>query len=187
MRRLGHWMPPSRTTSLSLLLPLIRAGQSEAIGELYARVADGLGALAQRLTGSRQDAEDVVHDVFLGLPEALKHYDERGQFDAWLRRVTARVALTRVRLRQRRRERNLESDVPHEPTHVSLDDHVALTTAIDLLPDSLRTVIVLKMIEGYSHEEIAALVGITPRASEQRLHRAVKALRSQFTTSSSSE
>ena len=185
MRRLDHWMPPSRTTSISLLLSRIRVGQSEALGELYHRFAGDLGALAQRLTGSRQDAEDVVHDVFLGLPEALKHYDERGRFDAWLRRVTARVALTRVRLRQRRCEHALERDVPHEPTAPSLDDTLALTKAVDALPDALRTVIVLKMIEGYSHEEIAMLLGITPRASEQRLYRAVKALRSQFTSTSS--
>ena len=187
MRRLSHRMPSSRTTSLSLLVAGIRAGQADAIAELYARVGGSLGALAQRLTGSRQDAEDVVHDVFLGLPEALKHYDERGQFEAWLRRVTARVALTRVRRRQRLRERGLVDELPHASTGVSLDDKVALVTAIDALPDSLRTIIVLKMIEGYSHDEIAALLNITARASEQRLHRAVKALRSHFTNSSSSQ
>lgn len=186
MRPITHWMPPSRSTSISLLLPHIRAGHADAIGELYARVAGKLGALAQRLTGSRQDAEDVVHDVFLGLPEALKHYDERGQFEAWLRRVTVRVALTRCRSRIRRREAKLEGDEPVVTTTLSLDDKVALTTAIDALPDGLRTVIVLKMIEGYSHEEIAMLLGITPRASEQRLYRAVKALRLHFTSSSSS-
>lgn len=186
MRRLSLRMPPSRTPSISLLVTRIRAGQADAIAELYERVGGELGALAQRLTGSRQDAEDVVHDVFLGLPEALKHYDERGQFDAWLRRVTARVALTRVRSRNRLRERGLEAELPHAPTALSLDDTVALATAIDALPDNLRMIIVLKMIEGYSHEEIAALLGITSRASEQRLHRAVKALRTQLTSSSSS-
>jgi RNA polymerase sigma factor (sigma-70 family) len=185
MRSLPQRMPPSRTTSISLLVFRIRAGQADAIGELYAQIGGKLGAIAQRLTGSRQDAEDVVHDVFLGLPEALKHYDERGQFDAWLRRVTARVALTRVRNRQRLRERGIETDGPHETTAVSLDDKLAVTTAVEALPDSLRTVIVLKMIEGYSHEEIAVLLGISPRASEQRLYRAVKALRSQFTSASS--
>lgn len=184
MPSLAQRMPPSRTSSISLLVSRIRAGQADAIGELYAQIGGTLGALAQRLTGSRQDAEDVVHDVFLGLPEALKHYDERGQFDAWLRRVTARVALTRVRNRQRLRERGIESDVPHEPTALSLDDKLAVMTAVDALPDGLHTVIVLKMIEGYSHEEIAVLLGITPRASEQRLYRAVKTLRSQFTNPS---
>ena len=187
MRRLTHRMPSSRRTTLLELVTRIRAGHVDAIAELYERVGGELGALAQRLTGSRQDAEDVVHDVFLGLPEALKRYDERGQFDAWLRRVTARVALTRIRSGQRRRERGLGTELQHAPTALSLDDKVTLATAIDALPDTLRAIIVLKMIEGYSHEEIATLLGITPRASEQRLHRAVKALRTQFTDSSSSQ
>jgi RNA polymerase sigma-70 factor (ECF subfamily) len=176
-------MPPSPTTSLALLASRIKAGHADALGELYARIAGRLGALAQRLTGSRQDAEDVVHDVFLGLPEALRHYEEHGQFEAWLRRVTARVALTRVRGRQRLRERGLDNELPQAPTTLALDDKLALASAVDALPDSLRTVIVLKMIEGYSHDEIAALLAITPRASEQRLHRAVKALRLRFTPS----
>jgi RNA polymerase sigma-70 factor (ECF subfamily) len=181
MRHLTYSMPPSSTTSLALLVSRIRAGHADALGELYARAAGRLATLAQHLTGSRQDAEDVVHDVFLGLPEALRHYDEQGQFEAWLRRVTARVALTRVRGLQRLREHGLEGDLPHVPTTLSLDDKLALSSAVDALPDGLRTVIVLKMIEGYSHDEIAALLAITPRASEQRLHRAMKALRLRFT------
>ena len=52
---------------------------------------------------------------------------------------------------------------------------LALSSTVAALPDGLRTVIVLKMIEHYSHDEIAAMRAITPRASEQRLHRAVKA------------
>ena len=47
-------------------------------------------ALARRLAGSAADAEDVVHDVFLGLPEALRRYEERGSLESWLKRVTAR-------------------------------------------------------------------------------------------------
>jgi RNA polymerase sigma-70 factor (ECF subfamily) len=48
---------------------------------------------------------------------------------------------------------------------------------MDELPDALRVVLVLKMIEGYSHAEIAELLEITPRASEQRLYRAIQILR----------
>jgi RNA polymerase sigma-70 factor (ECF subfamily) len=68
-----------------------------------------------------------------------------------------------------------------------MDDKLALATAVDSIPDGLRTVIVLKMIEGYSHQEVGALLGITARASEQRLHRAIKALQSQFANSPSSQ
>jgi RNA polymerase sigma factor (sigma-70 family) len=65
--------------------------------------------LAYRLVGAREDAEDVVHDVFVGLPEALGRYEERGSFGGWLKRVTARVALMRLRSGKRRREVGLDS------------------------------------------------------------------------------
>src|SRR6266540_3766472 len=86
----------------------IRQGDPRALGALYDAFAGGLFRLAYRLTGSRQDAEDVVHDVFVGLPEALGRYEERGRLDAWLRRVTARVALMRLRRSNHRREVELE-------------------------------------------------------------------------------
>src|SRR6266480_7892321 len=85
----------------------VRNGDPAALGLLYDAFGAGLFRLAFRLTGTREDAEDVVHDVFVGLPEALTRYEERGRLGAWLRRVTARVALMRQRKRQRRRETTL--------------------------------------------------------------------------------
>jgi RNA polymerase sigma-70 factor (ECF subfamily) len=156
------------------LITRLRAGDSEALGELYAHTGGALASLARRLTGTREDAEDVLHDVFLGLPEALQHYQERGQLEAWLRRVTARVALTRLRSGRRRREVNVPLDIE---SRVASEDNLALDLAVDELPDALRVVLVLKMIEGYSHAEIAELLDISPRASEQRLYRAIQILR----------
>src|SRR5437762_2824611 len=83
--------------SIAELVASAREGGGDALAELYARYGTGLMALAYRLTGSRADAEDVLHDVFLGLPEALHAYDERGAFESWLKRITARVALTRLK------------------------------------------------------------------------------------------
>jgi RNA polymerase sigma-70 factor (ECF subfamily) len=158
----------------------VRAGSPEALGALYASAAPALAALARRLTGSREEAEDVLHDVFLGLPEALRSYDERGRFDQWLRRVTVRVALTRLRTRRRRREVHVPVDIPTPADGTGLEDRLALEQSVDALPDALRAVLVLKMVEGYAHTEIAALLDITPRASEQRLHRAVRMLRERL-------
>src|SRR3954464_9809113 len=73
------------------------AGDAAALGRLYDRHAAPMLAIAYRLLQSRADAEDVVHDVFVGLPEALRRYDERGAFASWLRKITARVALARLR------------------------------------------------------------------------------------------
>jgi RNA polymerase sigma-70 factor (ECF subfamily) len=161
----------------------VRGGSADALGELYASVGPALASLARRLTGSTEEAEDVLHDVFLGLPEALRYYDERGRLEQWLRRVTARVALTRLRAHQRRREVGVPPDLPTTSGEAGNDDRLTLEDAVDRLPDALRLVLVLKMVEGYSHTEIAGLLDITARASEQRLHRAVQLLRLRLASS----
>ncbi|PYO64311.1 MAG: hypothetical protein DMD71_13475, partial [Gemmatimonadetes bacterium] len=81
-----------------------RRGEPPALAALYRAHGAAVFRLAYRLTGTREDAEDVVHDVFVGLPEALLRYEERGRLQSWLKRVAARVALMRLRQRGRRRE-----------------------------------------------------------------------------------
>ena len=78
-----------------------RAGSNDALASIYHDHANALLAVAYRLLLSQADAEDVVHDVFVGLPEALRRYEERGSFGAWLKRITVRVALSRIRTAQR--------------------------------------------------------------------------------------
>ncbi len=173
---------PAMTTLLndtSQLATLARSGDADALGALYARFSPGLMRLAWHLLGSAADAEDVLHDVFLGLPEALRLYKEQGTLEAWLKRVTARVALTRLRTERRRHEVGLEPDVA-APAATPAGDDAAVQRAIAQLPDALRAVFVLKSIEGYAHAEIGALLGISAAASEVRLHRAIKQLRARL-------
>jgi RNA polymerase sigma-70 factor (ECF subfamily) len=163
----------------SLLLEQLRDGLPAAYGALYQQYGADLLKLAYRILGSRADAEDVLHDLFVGLPELLRQYEERGQLAAWLRAVTARHALMKLR-RERRRDRSLEARAAtleerapaHEPW-----DHVDLSRAIDALPEALRTVFVLKQLEGYSHAEIADLLSISSGASRVRHLRALRRLR----------
>jgi RNA polymerase sigma-70 factor (ECF subfamily) len=159
-----------------------RAGDAGALAALYTAHAQTLFALAWRLTGSRADAEDVVHDVFVGLPEALRRYVERGSFAAWLRAVTARTALMRMRARRRRGEVDVElaAGIPAAPREGAAAARADLQRAVAGLPDSLRAVFVLKEVEGYTHAEIGALLGITPGASEVRLCRALRRLRERL-------
>src|SRR4029079_1424980 len=79
------------------LVRATRSGDMDALAELYRRFSPALMAVAYRLLQSREAAEDVLHDVFVGLPEAMRKYDERGRLAAWLKQVTARVALSVVR------------------------------------------------------------------------------------------
>src|SRR5205807_6914197 len=114
-----------------------RAGDPDALAVLDRAYGAALYRLAYRLTGTPQDAEDVVHDVFVGLPEALGRYEERGSFAGWLKRVTARVALMRLRTRTRRREVMLNATLPTAAPPLD-SASVALRAAVDALPDPLR-------------------------------------------------
>ncbi|HEU4994922.1 MAG TPA: sigma-70 family RNA polymerase sigma factor [Gemmatimonadaceae bacterium] len=151
-------------------------GQADALAELYHRYARAMLAVAYRLLQSREDAEDVVHDVFVGLPEALRRYEERGSLGPWLRKVTTRVAL--MRLREGTRYETVPLDEDRAATSArSPDAVVAIEDALRHLSPTLRSVLVLKEIEGFSHAEIARMLDISVGASEVRLHRALRSLR----------
>jgi len=162
--------------SSASLIAEARAGSPNALSALYLEHGAALFRLAYRLVGAREDAEDVVHDMFVGLPDALRRYEERGSFAAWLKRVTARMALMRLRSRKRRREVSLDDAAGQaEPPRASERD--GLQAAVNTLPDHLRAVLILKEIEGYSHAEVGELLGISAGASRVRLNRAMRRLR----------
>ena len=163
----------------TLLLREVKAGSAEALGALYARYADVVYRLACRVTGSSHDGEDVLQDVFLGLPRALERYEERGSFAPWLKRVTVRTALTRLRSRERKREAPLEElgEAPAPGSAHHPVDRIALRRVLGEMPDGLRAVFLLREVEGYSHGEIGGLLGITSGASATRLLRAWTYLR----------
>ena len=166
------------------LLARAREGSTDAIAGLYHIYARSLFALAYHLTNSREDAEDIVHDVFLGLPEALRQYEERGSAAAWLKRVTARLALPRLRSVKRRHQVDLELLVDEAAPNreASAINGAAVAHALNALPQTLRQVFLLKQVEGYSHAEISAFLGISVAASQVRFHRAIKQLRKELTS-----
>lgn len=154
-------------------------GHPDALGALYSRYAKQLLAVAYRLLQSGEEAEDVVHDVFVGLPEALRRYEERQSLGAWLRTITARVALMRLREQSARPAAALdEQNLPAKAS--TLDAALTIEQALRVLSPSLRAVLVLKEIEGFSHAEIAAMLDISVGASEVRLHRALQTLRTML-------
>jgi RNA polymerase sigma-70 factor (ECF subfamily) len=175
-------MSPPATRSLQTLDDLIRsarAGEAVGLGELYDRYSTGVFRTAYRISGSVADAEDIVHDLFVGLPEALKRYEEQGNLAAWLTRMTVRYALMRVRSDRRRRVGPLEDAAALASTERT-DARVELTElqrSVMELPDALRVVFMLKQVEGYSHDEIGTMLGISAGASRVRLTRALEALR----------
>jgi len=174
---------PPATTTIPLtpdeILRRVRAGDPDGIGELYDRHAGALYRTAFRLTGSRADAEDLVHDLFVGLPEALRRYEERGNLGAWLTRVVVRLAFMRARADRRRRIAPI-LEAQHIAGTGRADgrlDRAEVYAAVRALPAGLRAVFTLKQVEGFSHEEIGRMLGISTGASRVRLTRAVQLLR----------
>ena len=147
-----------------------------ALEEAYERYSKPVFGIAYRLTGRRTEAEEVLHDVFVGLPEAARGFEGRGSFEGWLVRIAARMALARNRSRGRRRETPLESAPAVASPGRDSAEWVALERALARLSVSLREVFVLKEVEGYSHLEIADILGIREGASKVRLYRAKKQL-----------
>lgn len=164
--------PPTTDADLARL---VAGGDRDALGELYRRHAGALTRLAARLLVSRTEAEDAVQDLFVGLPEALGRYREDGRLDAWLRALVVNLALKRLRAGRRRAA--LEASQPISATQRQDPDSGDLRRAVDALPHGLRAVVILKIVEGYSHAEIAELLGISRGNCEIRLFRALRQLR----------
>ena len=158
------------------LVGRVASGDADALADLYRLHGTALFRLARRLTASMEDAEDVLHDLFVGLPESIHKYDGRGSLIGWLKRVLARLALMRLRAERRRREVQLHEGIAETSVRATDDARWDLERAIATLPDDLRAVLMLRQTEAYSHDEIASVLGISSGASRVRLSRAVKLL-----------
>lgn len=141
--------------------------------------------LAYRLTGNRQDAEDLTQDVFIRVFRSL-HTFRPGTFAGWLHRITTNLFLDTVRRMQKIRfdglgevsNERLPSTTPAPGEHVAEDDldHDVAAALANLRPD-FRVAVVLCDIEGLSYEEIAADLGVRIGTVRSRIHRGRSQLR----------
>lgn len=162
-----------------VLVRRVQAGSHEALAALYRRHGEMVYHVAYRFLASENDAEDVLQDVFAGLPEALRRYEERNRFEFWLKRLAVRAALMLLRSRKRRGEERLpEVGGPRsrDPDAQTVAEYVATREALRQLTAEQRAVLMLKQVEGYTHAEIGQLLGISESASAGRLHRALRKL-----------
>ena len=169
----------SRGPRLEDLIERTARGDVDALGALFAMHAPLVHRTALRLTLSPDEADDIVQEVFIGLPRALTRYSERGTFDAWLRMLAVRVSL--MRLRMARTHQQLWQG-PSD-TRATADEgqryvqRASIAEALARLPEDQRLVFTLKVVEGYTHDEIARELGVTRNTSEVRLFRAIRRLR----------
>lgn len=162
-------------------LDAVRRGDEEALGRVIREYSPLVYGVALRITCLQADAEDVLQEVFIGLPEALRHFDGR-KFASWLAVVTSRRALMMLRTERRRRKYTFAAG---RSGPGSLEDRtlnrIMIDNALERLEPTLKVVFVLKEVLGLSHREISDAIGITENLSQVRLHRARRALRRLLT------
>lgn len=156
-------------------LDRVREGAEDALRRVIDEYAPLVYQVALGITRSEADAEEVLQEVFIGLPEALLHFDG-GNFAGWLKVVTSRRALMLLRAERRRRNYAF-APVPRISVEDQALSKIMLEKALSRLDPKLRTVFVLKEIEGLTHSEIAEIMTISENLSQVRLYRARKAMR----------
>lgn len=180
-------MPTETADDATRLAREFRDGREEAFPELVELLRERLFRLAWRLTGSSEDAFDCVQDAFVKVYRDIGAWNERSAFYSWLYRVTTNLAIDR--LRRRKKDRELASDVARERPLAGRDtvaeviernatEHELgrLARAVAGLPDGQRVVVTLRHYEGLSLQEIAEQRGIALGTVKSTLHQAFRNL-----------
>lgn len=161
-----------------------QAGDRAAFDALYHREVERVYALCLRMSGSVERAERLTQDAFVRAWQKLGSYRGDSAFSSWLYRLAVNVTLGDARQDRRRTARveNVADPEALETAGASADADVAmdLERAIASLPKGARAVLVLHDIEGYRHEEIAAMLGTAVGTTKAQLHRARRLLRERL-------
>ncbi|MDR7133696.1 RNA polymerase sigma-70 factor (ECF subfamily) [Lysobacter niastensis] len=166
------------------LLARARAGERAAFEQLYRWFERPVFNLAMRIGGDREEAAEVLQETMLKVLGKIGEFrgHQGSPFWGWLRQIAVNEAL--MRLRSQRRFANdlvLEDDGAHVvdpgPLPAAAADAAVLTRALNQLPSATRSVLWLYHAEGYTHEEIAALMQRTPSFSKSQLARGSRRLR----------
>lgn len=166
-----------------------RSGDDRVFAEIVEQTSPKVYALCLRLSGNEHDARDIMQDTYLRVFRSLDSFRGDSSLTTWIYRIAANCASTHLAKRQFRHERAAVLDVEtlgnlpqaaddHDPEQFSesIDDRRRLIEALECLPFSLRSVVVLGDVYDLSHDEIASELGISRAAVKVRLHRARRRL-----------
>lgn len=169
--------PPVVTDSEEAgLLARARTGDTHAFAALYRRHVARVHAVCLRLAGDRRRAEEFTQTAFIQAWHKLGDFRGDSGFSSWLHRLAVNVVLMDFRATRRREARVIGDEdavaVALHPPLAPPGSRLDLESAIAALPPQARAIFVLHEIEGYTHDEIAALLELQPGTTKAQLHRA---------------
>lgn len=165
--------------AVELCLLGIREQDPKALEEFYYRTSASVFGFALSVLKNTQDAEDVMHDLYLQIWSGIGIYRAAGKPMAWVLTITRNLCL------QKLREYRKRSDIPQEDweTYIggsdkmSPEDKLILTECLKNLSDEERQVVVLYAVSGFKHREIAKLLEMPLSTVLSKYNRAMKKLR----------
>jgi RNA polymerase sigma factor (sigma-70 family) len=176
-----------------VLVRRAQAGDLEALERVYRSYAQPVYNLARRICRSPEDAEDVAQETFVEVLRSIHKYRGEGPLAAWIKKVAASKALMKLRKKRNQPVSELldESKALVGPgaelpprKYAATFENKDLNSALSTLGDTARAVVWLHDVEGYTHGEIASMMGKTVSFSKSRLARAHIKLRSALNTGS---
>jgi RNA polymerase sigma factor (sigma-70 family) len=144
-------------------------------GLLYKVLAPKMLAVCMRYTTDRDEAQDVLQEGFIKIFKNLQNYRGEGSLEGWIRRIMTHTAISRYRklkpmlLSEEISENSIPCYASNQNNKMEAQE---LMNIIQQLPGNYRSVFNLYAIEGYSHQEIGTMLGITELLSRTTLHRA---------------
>jgi len=173
---------------------LARDGDSEAFKALVERHSRAVYRLAYRMTGTPQDAEDVVQDTFLKAYRQLSRFESRANFGTWVHRIAVNCAIDLIRSRTSREAGREPATLEHcstdegmapggaSPERLMLSTEVQdrVNAAMTTLSRMERAAFILRHFEGHSIDEISRSLGLKTNATKHSIFRAVKKMRVQL-------
>ncbi|WP_247235911.1 RNA polymerase sigma factor [Telluribacter sp. SYSU D00476] len=157
------------------LVKALQKADPKAQRQVYEKYSSRMLGVCMRYVGDRMSAEDVLVEGFMRVFDKIDQFKSEGSLEGWIRRVMVNEALGYLRQRKRLLDDVDLDEAQTVPDASPIDQNLEaqeLMNIIEGLPTGYRTVFNLYAIEGYSHAEIADLLGISESTSKSQLHRA---------------
>lgn len=158
-----------------------KRGDSISQYALYNKYSKAMYNLAYRMMNNREDAEDMLQEAFTEAFKKLKTYRYESTFGAWIKRIVINRCINQLRKRKIELFTNDFIDISEESednTGFDMDTDVKkVFKAIEKLPQGYRLVFTLYLLEGYDHQEISEVLGISESTSKSQYLRAKKKLK----------
>ncbi|MCJ7465472.1 MAG: sigma-70 family RNA polymerase sigma factor [Maribacter sp.] len=169
--------------SLEALIDNCKKGDRKAQEQLYRKYAHILFGICLKYSRTKVEAEDNLHDSFMTIYEKIGQYESKGSFEGWMKRITINTILQKFRVTNHLK---VVTEFIEEPEELEASnegiDLQTLLNYIQELPNKYRLTFNMYVLDGYSHKEIAALLGTSAGTSKSNLARARIILKEKIET-----